>query len=70
MVYKNFFAPNSPTFWVKQAENREEHMQLQSVTRFTQKQYIVGPYYADPEWRYFLCYGAKRAGVTNLPMRV
>ena len=46
MVYKNFFAPNSPTFWVKQAENRE-HMQLQSVTRFTQKQYIVGPYYAD-----------------------
>ena len=41
MAYKIFFALNLPMFWIEQeekGEEGEEHMQMQSVMRFIQKQ--------------------------------
>ena len=58
MVYKIFFAPNSPIFWMRLAKNREEeHRQLQNVMQHLatplQLQHLVGPHYAGPKWHYF-----------------
>ena len=69
---KYFFAPNSSIFWIRLTEKREEeeYRQLQSMIYFTEKQYLVGPYYAGPKRHCFWWYGIKRVGVICLSMRV